>query len=130
MSDRKEALTDLLVMVDAGLAFCPEESCYTNEFCSLFDMCFDEAMFDLFSAGYEGSLDAAKTLHEEVLPEWVVNTLDQASNLAGDPWGCEVAYFDGSNPSKSRKAYSGHNYSNPARAWLIATLKALIAQED
>jgi len=130
MSDRKDALTDMLAMVDARVGIQPEKRCYTEKFCSLFDRCFDEAMFDLFSAGYEGFLDAAKSLHEEVLPEWVVNTLDQASNLAGDPWGCEVAYFDGSDPSKNRKAYSGHDYSNPARAWLIAILKALIAQED
>lgn len=78
---------------------------------------------------YFGSLDAALRLHEALLPGWVVNSLDQASNLAGDPWGCEVAWFEGSNPNNNRRAYSGHNFDkNPARAWLLAILRAIKAK--
>tara|TARA_Y100000588_G_scaffold303804_1_gene326415 strand:- start:85 stop:444 length:360 start_codon:yes stop_codon:yes gene_type:complete len=76
-------------------------------------------------SAFNGSLDAALALHNAVLPGWVVNGLDQAANLAGDPWGCEVAYFNGSNPNNNRKAYSGHDYSSAARAWLLAILRAM-----
>jgi hypothetical protein len=79
---------------------------------------------------FSGSLDAAKALHEAVLPGWDVPSLDQASNLAGSPWGCEVAWFDGANPNNNRKVYSGHSFDgNPARAWLLAIVRALIAKE-
>ena len=62
---------------------------------------------------YNGSLDAAKALHEVVLPGnvlWVT--------LVG---GIATIGHDG-------EEYTGVS-SNPARAWLIAILKALIAQE-
>jgi hypothetical protein len=61
---------------------------------------------------YTGSLDAAKALHEAVLPrcKWGV----------GDVWS--GVYWDG---------YYLHEPSddNPARAWLLAILRALIARE-
>lgn len=81
-------------------------------------------------AACKGSVDAALTLLAAVLPGWNVTCLDQACNLAGDPWGAEVSFFDGSNPGRNRKHYSGHNFSTPARALLLATLNALIAESD
>lgn len=78
---------------------------------------------------FDGSLDAALALHDALLPGWDVICLDQASNLAGSPWGCELGSFDGSNPGNNRKVYSGHNFDRaPARAWLLAILKAYAAQ--
>jgi len=123
MSDRKEALTDLLVMVDAGVGIHPEKRCYTEEFCGLFDRCFDESMFDLFSAGYEGSLDAAKALHKEVLPGWSWEV-----RASGFNWSQATLW----NPmTQPRLGYDFRaEAESPARAWLIAILKALIAQED
>lgn len=116
---RKEALQDLLVKVKAG------EVDNDGIMYTLFDdkwlLCFD---------AYNGSMDAALSLFDAVLPGWVVNGLDQASNLAGNPWGCEVAYFCGSNPNNNHKAYSGHDYPTPSRALLIAILDALVEMED
>jgi len=126
MSDRKEALTDLLAMVDAGLAFCPEERRYAEEFCSLFDRCFDEAMFDLFSAGYEGSLDAAKAFHETVIPDepWDIYKMSQFPGMIPDSsplaYGVTIGW-DGIHRSYAKK---------PARAWIASILRHLIAQED
>jgi len=76
------------------------------------------------------AMGAALALMGAVLPGWVVNSLDQASNLAGDPWGCELAWFDGSNPSQNRKAYSGHDFHNPASALVLAILAAMIAEGE
>jgi len=59
---------------------------------------------------YDGSLDAAKALHEAVLP---------AYSLQLTHHDCEVFQ----NP---RFSHCGEEIDNPARAWLIAILKALI----
>jgi hypothetical protein len=85
---------------------------------------------NLLWKAFNGSVDAALAMFAALLPGWDVVRWDQASNLAGSPWGCEVGYFDGSNPSKNRKAYSGHDYPDPARALLLAVLEALIAKEE
>ena len=67
---------------------------------------------------YNGSLDAAKALHEAVLHEW--------------EWqiGSEDAYLETGDPGKewTFRTASADNI-DPARAWLIAIIKALIAQE-
>jgi hypothetical protein len=64
-----------------------------------------------------GSLDATKALHEAVLPEW--------------EWqiGSGDAYLETGDPGKewTFRTASADNI-DPARAWLIAILKALIAQ--
>jgi hypothetical protein len=114
---RKEALIELRDKVAAGDASTMR-----------FDDVFGDGCSYIAELAYFGSLDAALALHDAVLPGWCVTCLDQACNLAGDPWGCEVAYFDGSNPSNNRKAYSQHDHSNPARALLLAILSALIAE--
>ena len=60
---------------------------------------------------YNGSLDAAKALHEAVLPGWGFCVTQVGANVEG-----------------SVEAYYSDNI-NPARAWLIAIIRALIAQE-
>lgn len=64
-------------------------------------------------SAYEGSLDAAKALHEEVLPGWAWTA--QAEGF------CYVYSEQGEHSGIA---------NNPARSWLIAILKALIAAED
>lgn len=61
---------------------------------------------------YNGSLDAAKALREALLP------------------GCEVALSNYVSPKWVARCglYSGSN-TTPARAWLIAILKAYRAQQ-
>lgn len=79
---------------------------------------------------YTASIDAALALVDRVLPSWVVSDLCQNSRHAGDPWGCELSIYYGSDPSKNRSAFSGWYYSKPALAILVAFLTALIAQES
>ena len=72
----------------------------------------EEITFDVF----EGSLDAAKALHEAVLPGyvWDVNGYGHAMVwVRNDPKTLAEAYL-----------------YNPARAWLLAIIRALIAQEE
>jgi hypothetical protein len=70
---------------------------------------------------YHGSLDAACALHEVVLPDW----------------GWEVGTMSGSAtvypPDYPGKDFEAQEYSSeadtPARAWLLAILRALEAQQ-
>ena len=62
---------------------------------------------------YRGSLDAAKALHEAVLPGWV--------------WG-KNQHGIWVSKSINQVGYYGSS-DNPARAWLLAILGALIAKE-
>lgn len=62
---------------------------------------------------YHGSLDAAKALHEAVLPGW-------AWTLCND--GKAHVLRTGSEPWSYAET--------PARAWLLAILEALISQEQ
>lgn len=74
---------------------------------------------------YNGSLDAALALHEAVLPEWCwsVDRLGQA--IVWYPWveGDSIMHEAGGNDG------AGDWRLGPARAWLLAILRALIAQE-
>jgi hypothetical protein len=73
----------------------------------------------------EGSLDAAKALHEAVLPDFILGKLAQR----GETWVAIVTAWREDHPTQKR-IYGTANADNPARAWLLAILKALIAQEE
>ena len=73
------------------------------------------------SAFHNGSLNAAKALHEAVLPEWRIT---HAFGLISG----EVAKFNLTHNEKP-STYVSATANNPARAWLIAIIEALIAQE-
>ena len=78
---------------------------------------------------FGGSLDAAKALHEAVLPGWIVVQMcqlmevDAVCNYTGgiDGWLVEVSPIMGNVDEGSGTA------QDPARAWLIATLRALLS---
>jgi hypothetical protein len=67
---------------------------------------------------YKGSLDAAQDLHEAVLPNryWNLAEWDGA-------WTCQI-------PLSTFKRHEATSEYSAARAWLLAILKALIAQEE
>lgn len=73
---------------------------------------------ECYTAGkaYGGSLDAAKALHEALLPGW--------GWLVGDKRTACV-----SPPKSTTDGRFGIAEGNPARAWLIAILKAYEAQQ-
>ena len=68
-----------------------------------------------------GSLDAAKALHEAVLPDWLFK-IAQLHN--GTIYGRLVHSVSGES------IYSDRKTKDPARAWLIAILKSLISIEE
>lgn len=93
-TDRKQAMTDLLVKVEAG-EYAPQAMRVRAGL--------KDSSVAAFTLAFDGSLDAAQALHEAVLPgvEWPeITDVDQ-------------------RPS-----------GNPARAWLIAILKALITKDE
>jgi hypothetical protein len=104
MSNRKNALMQLLAKVEAGSSIWPAELDGTG----LSDRPFGDA--------YNGSMDAAHALHEAVLPK------HRARIDVGKKYRAWVITPD----NKKFDAYS----INPARAWLIAILKALILIEN
>lgn len=69
---------------------------------------------------YSGSLDAAKALHEAVLTGWGWHC---------GAYGARVWEYPGTAvPQRKRQDVEMHD--NPARAWLLAILRALISQEE
>ena len=78
---------------------------------------------------YYGSLDAAKALHEALLPGWRMDALWQGGVLCenDDDWSCRLRCVFG----KSRVVENDERAAipSPARAWLLAIIRALIAQE-
>ena len=66
----------------------------------------------------QGSLDAAKAMHEAVLPGWFPG---MSQNIESVLWRAWVQTGGGPYHARCDK--------DPARAWLLAILEALIAQE-
>jgi len=88
----------------------------------------------LASESYSGSIDAARALHDAVLPGMPVQITDHSPEwCGGHGWGVRVNWphmawkptFTACGPF-SYEAYA----ETPARAWLLAVLEALIAQEE
>ena len=99
---RKQALAELIAKVEAGglapvdlIALEPEEHAWAQQ-------------------AYDGSLDAAKLLHEAMLPGWI--------------WGRQQngAMWVANRPYTFRATTRGND---PARAWLLAILRALHSME-
>jgi dihydrodipicolinate synthase/N-acetylneuraminate lyase len=70
-----------------------------------------------------GSLDAAKALHEAVLPVWSAVVGQNAHHL---DWSVFVRFTAGGEVKQEITAAD----DCPASAWLLAILRALIAQEE
>lgn len=71
---------------------------------------------------WRGSLDAAKALHDAVLPGWVAKPVIGGIGAGVTKWHCTVEDWD------TGEEHDGDNQPNPARAWLLAILSALIAE--
>jgi hypothetical protein len=109
MTDRKDRLIKLLAKVEAS-----SNQWSANE---IFEA-IGRHKQKHFNAAFHGSLDAAKALHEAVLPvesKWQLTWADGSYDFA---------------VSHSGMVYGTYITDNPARAWLIAILKALIACEN
>jgi hypothetical protein len=100
-------LQELLEKVEAG--DCKNDGSMFRVFGDEWMQCFD---------AYNGSLDAAKSLHEAVLPDFRTVYVYQSDTK----WCWQI------ENSEIIRGYG--ESSNPARSWLIAILKALIAMEE
>ena len=110
MTERKQALQELRDKVaERGFSFCHADSVlgYQNG---------HHAM-----NAFYGSLDAAKALHEAVLPGWVNVDIKWVSTRIVSIGSVEMS--DGRSVSKSES-------NDPSRAWLLCILDALIAEAD
>ena len=74
-------------------------------------------------AAYNGSLDAAKALHDAALPGWRLTNLCQ---FEAGHWYARIHHPQGDDWPKW-EAYPFHETTNadPARAWLLAIIRAL-----
>ena len=85
-------------------------------------------------AAFSGSLDAASSVHEVLLPEymWLIRSSDEDDVRRGS---CKSGQFLANiwdartNPNEGGKHFPTWA-GNPARAWLLAILDALIAKEN
>jgi hypothetical protein len=111
---RKDAMAELIAMVEAGE--------WPADFLAIDNGIHGVTTATMYSA-FSGSLDAAKALHEAVLPDegWHVEWVAKYPRLAFTPaaWCASVGW------GTRYAAYA----ANPARAWLLAILRALHAME-
>jgi hypothetical protein len=102
------ALQELLAKVEAGDCFLLTQCHKTEQL--------GGGKAYLCRDAYNGSLDAAKALHEAVIDDYNFRMgVDWAEVWL--PFGSKLHKFNVAN-------------TNPARAWLIAIIKALIEQEN
>jgi len=115
---RKQALAELIAKVDAGI-WLPDLVAQIPDLRT-----------DLTWKSYSGSLDAAKALHEVVLPGWwwKVGTCRVSDDACVSPEGPESVMPDGTEWSEHTDV-DMRPPGNPARAWLLAILRALHSME-
>ena len=111
---RKQALAELIAKVEAGTLI-PDNLIVSSEVSAMIDLAVNvsdlhgDVWADLCAA-YDGSLDAAKALHEAMLPRRYAQV-----HMWPVPEMCRV-YIGGGHTGRA---------DNPARAWLLAILRAL-----
>lgn len=110
MTNQTQALRYLLVKVEAG-----ERGIGLNTV-SVFGN--TQSAMDAVDA-FDGSLDAAKVLHEAVLPGWKFGMHEPQPGIYR-AYVCKWSLL--------RPMPTTYDAADPARAWLIAILRALIAQ--
>jgi hypothetical protein len=116
---RKQALAELIAKVEAGEFDAPPSSArapFFNAFMDIAEIALPQNVTGCSALAWRAynmaSLDAALALHQAVLPEWSATI--QLEGL------CYVHGFDGEYSATS---------DTPARAWLLAILKALHEME-
>lgn len=91
---------------------------------------FDDPIKREIRGAFHGSLDAAMALHEALLPEWPVRVMDHSQEYLGAHGWHACVNWPHMDAPKGKATYPAKSYSytawnpNPARAWLIAVLKA------
>jgi len=115
---RKDALQDLLEHVEAGTA--------SGKFGSMSAYWCADMQVDAMRA-YSGSLDAAHDLHEVVLTGWSTEIICRPFSTKPHLWHVRLST---DHTGYGNGMYEGATKENPARAWLISIIKALIAEAN
>ena len=111
------SLRDLIKAVEAG-ALCQGDFISIDDgdlIAAVFPLTDDVDAWEYVSMAVDGSLDAAKALHDAVLPGWEWHL---------GPSNAKVYPYNG-NPGRSWVGMA----DNPARAWLLAILRAMEARD-
>ena len=112
MNEREKALRRLLDAIEQdGFGICPLSLASFGR-----DTFSDPG--DIVSLAFNGSLDAAKVLHESVLQGWEWRLRENRA------WVWQATISFGGDETEDEESNG-----LPARAWLIAILLALIAKE-
>ena len=125
---RKEALSALIAEVEAGelpdrfliYAAFPEFSKHMSSWPVV------ALIYWIMDPDDIRAMGAAKALHEAVLPGWTMDQMNQWHE-DGTPRGWAVHLLRHKPLPKKRE--QGSDLDNPARAWLLAILKALYSME-
>lgn len=128
MTTRKEALQALLDKIDAGDADQHDEG-WMHLPCTRHDDGKMSSHMGRAWRAYHGSLDAALALHNAVLPGWRWWVADALYWSVMDDEAPRVTLANGI-PGADLHVVSAHSETCPARAWLIAIIKALISECD
>ena len=109
---RKEALSELIAKVEAGHDWSQVSGTLTMHALGMDHVA-------IFGKALDGSLDAAKALHEAVLPGWsatvdMLGGCDMFSECGDDEWEWRITETCADSPT---------------RAWLLAILRTLHALE-
>ena len=82
-------------------------------------LCLDAISHGRAQKAFDGSLDAAKALHEALLPGWSYVLEDDDGNIHAAVW-----------PHGEIGEQSSGSGPTAARAWLLAVLRAYAAQQE
>jgi len=135
---QKKALQDLLVAIEAGSAVQQDEG-WMHLPCTRHDDGKMSSHMGRAWRSYHGSMDAAKALHDAVLPGWwyQVGSCHLSDDARVSPdfncpvHGADLALeYDPSIDWADLTDVDQRPAGNPARAWLTAQIKALIAGCD
>lgn len=74
-------------------------------------------------AAFDGYLDAAKALHEALLPGWVFDVTNDSAFV------CPQEYMTFDDVPDHVRQFLGED-DTPARAWLLAILRAIAAEGE
>lgn len=118
--DKIKALDKLIAAAESGTVI----SMNAREVCHCLGWKFPDMRVRWLLSSEIGSLDAAKTLHEALLPGWRLWALGEEDETS---CGWTAMILKRQNRDVGVRVF---NQPNPARAWLIAILKAYRAKME
>lgn len=123
-----DALKRLIEAVDADAFDRLDASARYNYFCNMWEDALGVATVSYekgWAAYRKGDLNAAKALHDTLLPGWRLETMRSGSDER-KAWMVSLERVDG----PAAMITDGATCGNPARAWLLAILRAKLADVD